>query len=105
MLINLKKKSREKQHKLLRGEKKRIQQGPIGGNKKQNHFVVVVQSLSRVCLCDSMDCSTPGSSVLHCLLEFTQTHDPRVSDAIQPCHALLPSFPAFNLSQHQGLFQ
>ena len=30
----------------------------------------------------------------------------QVSDAIQPSHPLLsPSPPAFNLSQHQGLFQ
>jgi len=30
----------------------------------------------------------------------------KVSDAIQPSHPLLPpSPPAFNLSQHQGLFQ
>ena len=33
-------------------------------------------------------------------------HDHRVSDAIQSSHPLLsPSPPAFNLSQHQGLFQ
>ena len=39
-------------------------------------------------------------------LEFTQTHVHRVSDAIQPSHPLLsPSPPAFNLSQHQGLFK
>ena len=36
----------------------------------------------------------------------TQTHVHWVSDAIQPSHPLLPpSPPAFNLSQHQGLFQ
>ena len=29
--------------------------------------VVIVQLLSPVWLCDPMDCSTPGSSVLHCL--------------------------------------
>ena len=40
------------------------------------------------------------------LLESTQTHVHRVSDAIQPSHALSsPIPPAFNLSQHQGLFQ
>ena len=33
-----------------------------------------VQSLSRVWLCDLMDCSTPGLSVHHQLPEFTQTH-------------------------------
>ena len=37
---------------------------------------------------------------------FTQTHVHRVSDAIQPSHSLSsPSAPAFNLSQHQGLFK
>ena len=38
--------------------------------------------------------------------EFTQTHVHWVSDAIQPSHPLSsPSPPAFNLSQHQGLFK
>ena len=47
----------------------------------------------------------PGSSVLHYLLEFAQTRVDWVSDAIQPSQPLLaPSPPAFNLSQHQGLF-
>ena len=35
----------------------------------------------------------------------TQTHLHRVSDAIQPSHPLLSPSPAFNLFQHQGLFQ
>ena len=40
------------------------------------------------------------------LLEFTQTHVHWVSDATQPSHPLSsPSPPAFNLSQHQGLFK
>ena len=37
-------------------------------------FVVVVQSLSRVPLCDPMDCSTPGFPVLRYLPEFAQAH-------------------------------
>ena len=42
----------------------------------------------------------------HQLLELAQTHVHRVSDAIQPSHPLSsPSPCAFNLSQHQGLFQ
>ena len=46
-------------------------------------------------LCDPMNCSTPGLPVHHQLLEFTQTHVHRVSDAIQPSHPLLsPSSPA-----------
>ena len=56
--------------------------------------------------CDPMDCSTPGLPV-HCQLpECTQTHVNWVGDAIQPSHPLSsPSLPAFNLSQHRGLFQ
>ena len=37
-------------------------------------LIVVVQSLSRVRLCDSMDCSTPGLLVLHHLLELASIH-------------------------------
>ena len=56
-------------------------------------------------LCDSVNCSMPGFSVHHYLFEFAQAHVHRVGDAIQPPHLLLsPSPPAFNLSQHQGLF-
>ena len=66
------------------------------------HVWIVVQSLS----CDFKDCNTPGSPVLHYLLELAQTHTHWVGDAIQPCHPLsLPSPPALNLSHHQGLFQ
>ena len=49
---------------------------------------------------------TPGLPVHHQLPELAQTHVHRVGDAIQPSHPLLPpSPPAFNLSQHQDLFQ
>ena len=42
---------------------------------------------------------------LHHLPELAQTHVHRVGDAIQPSHPLSsPSLPAFNFSQHQGLF-
>ena len=49
-------------------------------------------------LCDPMNCSTPGLPVHHQLLQFTQTHVHRVSDAIQPSHPrstllLLPPIP------------
>ena len=53
-----------------------------------------------------MNHSMPGLPVHHQLLESTQTHVHRVSDAIQPSHPLLsPSPPAPNPSQHQSLFQ
>ena len=57
-------------------------------------------------LCDPMDCSTSDFPVHHQCLELTQTHVRWVSDTIQLSYPLLsPSPPAFNLSQHQGLFQ
>ena len=53
-----------------------------------------------------MDHSMPGLPVLHRLPELAQTHVHHVGDATQPSHPLSsPSPPAFNLSQHQGLFQ
>ena len=53
-----------------------------------------------------MDCSTPGLPVHHQLPEPAQTHVHWVTDAIQPSYPLLsPSPRAFNLSQHQGLYQ
>ena len=53
-----------------------------------------------------MNHSMPGLPVHHHLLEFTETHVHRVSDAIQPSHPLSsPSPPALNPSQHQSLFQ
>ena len=63
-----------------------------------------VQSPSRVWLFAAP--WTAGFPVHHQLLEFTQTHIHWVSDAIQPAHPLSsPSCSAFDLSQHQGLFQ
>ena len=53
-----------------------------------------------------MNRSTPGLPVHHQLPESTQTHVHWVGDAIQPSHPLSSPYPpAFNLSQHQGLFK
>ena len=50
--------------------------------------------------------STPGLPVPLYLPEFAQVRVHWIGDAIQPYHPLLPSSPfAFNLFQHQGLFQ
>ena len=68
---------------------------------------VQFSSVAQLCptLCDPMNHSTPGLSVHQKLLEFTQTHAHRVSDAIQTSHPLSsPSPPTLNPSQHQGLF-
>ena len=67
-------------------------------------FSSVTQSC--LTLCDPMDCSTPGFPVHNKLPKLAQTHVHQVGNAIQPSHALSsPSPPAFNLSQHQGIFK
>ena len=71
-------------------------------------YIHQIRSVTQLCptLCDPMNRSTPGLPVHHKLLEFTETHVHRVSDAIQPSHPLSsPSPPAPNPSQHQSLFQ
>ena len=69
----------------------------------QGKFSSVAQSCPS--LCDPMDSSRPGFRV-HQLLEFAQTHVHQVGDTIQPAYPLSSPFPpAFNLSQHQGLFK
>ena len=77
---------------------------------KGRRFEVSIQfsSVAQSCptLCSPMNHSTPGLPVHHQLPESTQTHVHWVDDAMQPSHPLLsPSPPAFNLSQHQGLFK
>ena len=95
-----------------------IEPGPpaVGGQNlshwtiREAPWICSVQfsSVAQSCptLCDPMNRSTSGLPVHHQLPELTQTHVHQVSDAIQPSHPLSsPSLPAFNLSQHQGLFQ
>ena len=82
----------------------------IGGSLKFCfvHFISSVQLLSHVWLfAIPWTVAHHGHfPVHHRLPEFTQTPVCRVSDAIQSCHPLpSPTFHAFNLSQHQGLFQ
>ena len=67
-------------------------------------FVVVVQSLSCVRLCDPVDWSMPGFPVHHQFLELAQTHVHRVSDAIQPSHPLPSPSPAFSFIPASGSF-
>ena len=75
---------------------------PVHGNISSVRFSHSVMSTP----CDPMDGSIPDFPVHHQLLELAQTHVHWVGDAIQPSHPLSsPSFSAFNLSQHQGLFQ
>ena len=67
-----------------------------------------VSSVSQSCLtiCNLMDYCTSGFPVYHQIPELAQTHVHWVSFTIQPYHPLLfPLYTAFNVSQHQGLFQ
>ena len=86
------------------GGRRRACRGKASMHWGVDQFGSVAQSCPT--LWDPMDCSTPGLSVHHQLLEFTQTHVHQAGDAIQPSHPLSsPSPPAPNPSQHQGLFQ
>ena len=79
-----------------------------GRTSGEGNGSVQFSSVTQLCptRCNPMDCRTPDFPVHHQLLELTQTHVHHVSDAIQPSNPLSsPSPPAFNLSQHQGLFQ
>ena len=49
-----------------------------------------VQSLSRVHLCNAMDCSMPGFPIHHQLSNLTQAHVHRLGDAIQLSHPVFP---------------
>ena len=57
-------------------------------------FIVQFSSVTQSCptLCYPMNRSTPGLPVHHQLPEFTQTHVPRVGDAIQLSHLCLYVF-------------
>ena len=77
-------------------------------SQRVRHDFSSFSSVTQSCLtlCDPMDCSATDFPVHHQHPELAQTHVHRVADAIQPSHPLSsPSPPAFNLSQHQGLFQ
>ena len=54
----------------------------------------VAQSLRRVWLCNPVDCSMPGSSVLHCLPKFVQIH---VVKSMMPSIHLILGHPFFCL--------
>ena len=73
-----------------------------------HHFTASVQysfsSVTQSCLtlCDPMNHSMPGLPVHHHLPESTQ---PMSIESVLPSNHLIPSPPAFNLFQHQGLFK
>ena len=72
------------------------------------YWLVNLLLFSRSVVSDSLwahGLQMPGFPVLHCLLEFAQTHVYWVDD-IHPSHPLSPPSPfALNFSQEQSLFQ
>ena len=89
-------------------EAKRSLKTPPVRSKLVDMILSQVSSVAQLCStpCDPVNHSTPGPPVHQHLPEFTQTHVPRVSDAIQPSHPLSSPFPpAPNPSRHQSLFQ
>ena len=70
-----------------------------------DHLLLSPEWVAQSCLtlCNPVDCSIPGFPVHHQLPELSLVH--QISGTIQPSHPLSSaSLPAFNLSQHQGLF-
>ena len=80
----------------------RVIPGSDGYSEKMLDSGISFSSVAQMCpiLCDPMDCNMPGLPVHHQLLEFTQAHVHWASP-----HPLSSPSSAFNLSQHQGLFQ
>ena len=67
-------------------------------------FLLLSVTQSCMTICDPMDCSTPGFSVLQNLLELAQTRVHWVRYAIQPSHPVLPFSSCIQSFQPQGLF-
>ena len=66
-------------------------------------FSSVAQSC--LTLCDPMDCSTPASLSITNSWSLLKLMPIESVMPFKPSHFLLSPSPAFNLSQHQGLFQ
>ena len=81
-----------------------------GGLRSQMELSLSIWWPSRDCCCSVIQ-SCPTLGLQHATLLYASLH-PRVCSNscplswwCHPTHPLLPTFPAFNLSQHQGLFQ
>ena len=75
------------------------------GNPVHSQFLLF-SCLVTSTLCNPMDCSVPGFSAFHHILEFAQIHVHWVSDATKLSHPLLSSSPpAIIFPQRQYIFQ
>ena len=95
--------------KWVRMDLSRVIRSNSSGKRRQQPWQNGLGQFSRSVLSNSLlrlDCSTADFPVHPQLPGVAQTQVHRVSDAIQPSHPLSShSPPAFNLSQHQGLFK
>ena len=68
------------------------------------HFSCYYYPVAKSCstLFDSMDCSIPGSSVLHYLLEFAQIYVHWVNDTVSPSHLLPSIFPSIKVFPNES---
>ena len=105
------------------GEISRLDQINTELTRNKKHFQIHLEGLSMCALFDSVYMklssvwslsrvrlpATPWTAALQASLSITNSLSllklHQVSDAIQPYLLLSPSPPAFNLPQHQGLFQ
>ena len=70
-------------------------------NRMERLEIVVVQSISRVWLCDPRDCASLSLTISQSLPKFMF-----IESVMEPSHPLLSLSPLdFNISQHQGFFQ
>ena len=88
--------------------------GKAGMDKAQTEIKIAGRNINNLRYADDTTLMTESEEELKSLMmkvkekteKLAQTHVHRVGDAIHPSHPLSsPSPPAFNPSQHQGLFQ
>ena len=86
-----------------------IIQNEVSQKEKHQYSISSVQSLSRVWLCDPMNCSTPGIPVHH---QFPQVYSNISTESVMPskhlilCHPLLLSpsiFPSIRVFAHESV--
>ena len=86
--------------------------GKLASERQQKAIIIIVKAQSVQFSCSVVsDSATPWTAARQASLSITSSQSllklmSIIGDAIQPSHPLsFPSSLAFNLSQHQGLFQ
>ena len=99
---------------MIRRGRKRKHEGSETRQPTHGFILCVCCSVAKSCLtlCYPMDCSMPGSPVLHYLSEFAQTHvhwihgyHPTISSSVAPFSSCPQSFPASGSFPMSWLFK